>query len=301
MVALVAWVLLAAPGPNNEPVTRYDAEAVKAIKQSQVVVWGQIDKRSPAAPGVVEIVAHRVFKGGLDSPRLRVRIARTLSREDREGVSAWFLVRRPDGSYAEVAAASLMADYYFMDVAARMERAPYPGMQPQRIVDGVVVDLGLDSGLGRVSKAPPQATRSDQVMLVAQITNFGPTRTVLGRSESSELGKGNPKIDLEIRDGAGRDARQPDPGFMCGNLSELGDFVELRDGETLKFMVSYHYEKLPPGTYSARLRYTVRRDIEGLNVHGNFRGPDRATLARARTLWEGTVVSDWMTFSVVAK
>jgi len=117
-------------------------------------------------------------------------------------------------------------------------------------------------------------------MLVAQITNFGPTRTVLGRSETSELdgSKGDPRIDLEIRDRAGRDAKRPDPRFMCGNLSELGDFVDLRDGETLKFMVSFHYDNLSPGAYVARLHYNMRRDIEGLNVDGGFHPPDRGML-----------------------
>src|SRR5207344_2397271 len=151
------------------------------------------------------------------------------SREDREEVSAWFLARRRDGVYEEVAPASLMADRYFMDIAARIERTPFRGMLPRKVADGLVLDLGVDSGCGPVSKAPPGTTRNDQLMLVAQITNFGPTRTVLGRSETSELdgGKGDPRIDLEIKDRAGRDAKRPDPRFTCGNLSELGDFVDL--------------------------------------------------------------------------
>ena len=136
-------------------------------------------------------------------------------------------------------------------------------------------------------------------MLVGQVTNFGATRTLLGRSETSEVRRGYPRIDLEIRDRDGRDARSPDPRFICGNLSELGDFVDLRDGETLKFLVSFHYDRLPAGTYTARLRYTVGRDIAALNAHGNFDPPDAATLARAKTLWQGTAVSDWITFTVV--
>ena len=137
-------------------------------------------------------------------------------------------------------------------------------------------------------------------MLVGQVTNFGPTRTVLGGSETSELDRGSPKIRLELKDATGRDARTPDPQFMCGNFSELGDFIDLQDRETLRFMVCFHYEGLAPGTYSARLHYTVTRDITRLNVDGSFRRPDEVMLARARTLWEGTVASDWTTFSVVS-
>jgi len=75
--------------------------------------------------------------------------------------------------------------------------------------------------------------------------------------------------------------------------------VDLRDGETLRFMVDLHYDELRAGTYSARLHYAVKRNIQGLNVDGSFRHPDQATLTRAKTLWEGTVVSDWITFNVV--
>ena len=281
-------------------VARQDAQTARAIKRSQVVVWGEIEKRRPKSAGTVEILVHRLFKGSLESPILRVRIARELSREDRDEVSAWFLVRRWDGSYEEVTPALLMADYYFMNLAARTERRPFLGMEPRRVADGIVLDLGVDSGLGRVSKAPPRPVRSDQVMLVGQVTNYGPRRTVLSESETWEFNKGSPMINLEIRDEAGRDARTPDPRFMCGNVSEFGDFIDLRDGETLRFMVRFHYERLPPGTYSARLRYTVTRDIKQLNVDGFFHGPDAATLARAKTLWEGTVVSDWITFGVVS-
>ena len=63
-------------------------------------------------------------------------------------------------------------------------------------------------------------------------------------------------------------------------------------------MVSFHYEDLAAGTYTARLRYTVGRDIEALNANGNFDRPDAATLARAKTLWQGSAVSDWITFTV---
>jgi hypothetical protein len=163
-----------------------------------------------------------------------------------------------------------------------------------------VLDLGIDLGLGRAAKAPVEPIRSDQIMLVGQVTNFGAVRRVLGRSESSELGKGNPSIALEIRDRDGHDAIGPAPRIMCGNLSELGDFVDLRDGETLKFMVSFHYENLRAGTYRARLHYSVTRDIERLNVDGFFHPPDRATLTKATTLWEGTATSDWITFNVEA-
>jgi hypothetical protein len=255
--------------------------------------------RLASAGDFVEIVAQRLFKGSLESRRIRVHVARELSREDREEVSAWFLVRRPDGSYEETAPASMMAEYYFMDIAARTERMPFPGMTPRKVAEGIVLDLGVDSGLGSVSKAPVKATRSDRAMLVGQITNFGAVRRVMSPSESSELDKGNPRIYLEILDSAGRDARRLGRKVFCGNLSDLGEFVDLRHRETLKFMVQFHYDSLPAGTYTARLYYEVRRNIEGLNVDGSFRPPSRATLTRAKTLWEGTVVSDWITFRVV--
>jgi hypothetical protein len=303
-IGVVGSVSLGASAKDNvssaDIVARQDAEAARAIKQSQVVVWGRIVDGGSGSPGIVEVFAHRLFKGSLESPRLRVRIVRNLSREDREEVSAWFLVRRRDGLYEEVAPASLMADYYFMDVAARTERIPFPGMEPRRVADAIVVDLGVDSGLGRVSKTPPQAIRADHLMLVGQVTNFGPARPVLSASETSEINRGSPKIHLEIKDEAGRDAATPDPRFTCGNLSELGHFIDLNKGETLRFMVHFHYERLPPGVYSARLHYTVSREIKHLNVDGSFRLPDEATLARAKTLWEGTAVSEWITFRVAS-
>jgi hypothetical protein len=58
------------------------------------------------------------------------------------------------------------------------------------------------------------------------------------------------------------------------------------------------YDDLPPGTYRARLRYAVKRDIEDLDVHGDHLPPGRATIRRARTLWQGAAVSDWITFTV---
>jgi len=39
--------------------------------------------------------------------------------------------------------------------------------------------------------------------------------------------------------------------------------VDLRDGETLRFMVDLHYDKLRAGTYSARLHYAVKRTSKG--------------------------------------
>lgn len=296
---LAAGPALAEKSSVADIVARQDTKTAKAIKQSQVVVWGKVVDGGVESPGAVEVLVQRLFKGKLESPRLRVRIVRKLSREDREEVSAWFLVRRRDGVYEEVAPASQMADYYFMDVAARTERTPFPGMEPRRLADGIVVDLGVDYGLGKASKTPEQAIRGDHVLLAGQVTNFGPTRTVLSGAETSELDRGSPRIHLEIRDEAGRDARTPDPRFMCGNLSEVGHFIDLRDGETLRFMVRFHYERLPPGTYSARLHYTITRDIKRLNVDGSFRLPDDATLARAKTLWEGTAASEWITFRVL--
>ena len=303
-IALTAALLVIAGTPALahgvsvvDVVARQHARTEKAIERSHVVVWGGIDGSS-TSPDFVEILAHRVFKGSLESPRIRVHLHRKLSREDREDVSAWFLVKRGDGSYEEAAPASVMADYYFMDIAARVDRTPFPGMGPRKVADGVVLDLGVDSGLGRVSKAPTEATRHDRLMLVGQVTNFGAVRRVLGRSESSELGHGNPSLVLEIRDRDGHEATGPAPRIMCGNLSELGDFVDLRDGETLRFMVSFHYDDLHAGAYRARLRYTVKRSIEALNVDGSFHPPDQATLTKAKMLWEGTAVSDWIAFTV---
>jgi hypothetical protein len=300
LISVMAGKQVLADGASvADVVERQYADTEEAIKRSQVVVWGKLDGR-PSSQDLVEILAHRVFKGSLESPRIRVHLHRKLSSEDRDDLSAWFLVKRRDGSYEEVAPASGMADYYFMDIAARVDRTPFPGMRPRKIGDGIVLDLGFDSGLGRVSKTPVEATRSDRLMLVGQVANFGAVRRVLGRSERSELGRGNPGIVLEIKDRAGHDATGPAPRIMCGNLSELGDFVDLRDGQTLRFMVSFHYDDLQAGTYRARLRYTVKRDIEGLNVDGFFHPPDQATLTKAEALWEGTAVSDWITFTVEA-
>jgi hypothetical protein len=301
VVAVAGKPLLANEISAADLIARQHAATEKAIRRSQVVVWGKMDGGTGStSAGFVEIVVQRLFKGSLESPRIRVRVHRKLTRDDREAFSAWFLVKRGDGIYKEVAPASLMADYYFMDVAARLDRTPFSGMQPRRVADGIVLDLGIDLGLGRVSTAPVETIRSDRVMLVAQVTNFGAVRKVLGRSESSELGKGNPSIALEITDRDGHDATGPAPRIMCGNLSELGDFVDLRDGETLKFMVSLHYGNLRAGTYRARLHYSVTRDIERLNVDGEFHTPDRGTLTKAKALWEGTVTSDWITFNVEA-
>ena len=63
-------------------------------------------------------------------------------------------------------------------------------------------------------------------------------------------------------------------------------------------MVSFHYDDLHAGAYRARLRYTVKRSIEALNVDGSFHPPDQATLTKAKMLWEGTAVSDWIAFTV---
>src|SRR6478752_2573974 len=86
-----------------------ERETDRAISKSDVVVLAR-----PGPGGATSLEVERTLKGTLDSRRLRMRLARKLSEEDRRSTSAWFLVHRADGVFEEVAPASAMADYFFM-------------------------------------------------------------------------------------------------------------------------------------------------------------------------------------------
>ena len=72
------------------------------------------------------------------------------------------------------------------------------------------------------------------------------------------------------------------------------DFVELQSGDALSFTVDTRDYLLGPGRYRARLRYVGSRAL--------YPGKEPTVERQARTkfdqMWEGTVESNWVSFTV---
>jgi hypothetical protein len=317
IAAFLAMAVPAAGGATGaesalDPYAGIVARTERAIRASEIVVLATVDRGAPRPPpGEARLLARQVLKGSLDAREIPVLLKRTLSREDfGPDPSAWYLVRRADGRFDEAAPAVHMADYFFMELIARMERKGFAGIEPRRVPDGLVLELALDSGLGRASKTPIWSTGAAAPLLVAQLTNYGARRTLLPPLDGSEREERYPELRLELEREGGRAVPKQKAAFVCGNISGPApeDFVDLGDGESLRFMVrlpAFFHFRVAPGSYRARLHYAAKRSLRGVNDYvprpaGSKRMSkiSEAAAAKLQTLWEGSLVSEWLSFTV---
>jgi hypothetical protein len=243
--------------------------------------------------GKVGLTADRVLKGRLKARHLVVRMSPEMARDGFESRALWFLKRRADGEFDPVVAPR-GDDVESKDMVARSVRRSFPGLEAVPAADGLILTLGIDSRMGSATKNPKPIDRRN-LLLVAQLTNFGASRVVTPPLDGSKEGRRYPKVLLEIRNQSGRTPPMRGRG-MCGNMNPfaLNNFVELGVGQALTFTIESDQYLLGPGRYKARLRYVASRALDPR------REPkvERSALSRFGQLWEGTVESNWVTFTI---
>src|SRR5262245_22221304 len=131
----------------------------------------------------------------------------------------------------------------------------------------------------------------ENLNLVAEFENRGkkPISVVI---DVTPLSHGS--YALEFTDDRERPVH-PDTFGMCGTMSPLQEHeIALIDAGS-RFRTPVHAGRgtLDPGNYRARLRY---------NAHDSYRGPESLSpevVRRLKHFWTGTLVSNWISLTVV--
>ncbi len=139
------------------------------------------------------------------------------------------------------------------------------------------------------------------VQFIAQFENHdSAAQAVMPRLDGSELHWRYPYYDIEIRDSTGKSIGRPGRS-RCGNIDPLHtrDIVLLQPGEIFRTWFGHYYMYgLPPGTYRARLRYTAKQDLSKMGLSG----PDDPDMReQIKSVWEGTIESNWIDINVTAQ
>jgi hypothetical protein len=269
----------------------------ESARESRVIVVADVapDGSIPMEEGgTLRLVASRVLKGTLRSRSVAVRLTPEMARNGFPATGIWFLGREAGGAF-EVVEPPIKSVWDPVEMISKVTHRPISGLTPDSEGNWLALTLGMASRLGTAEPSPKHAVDRKDVLLVAQLTNFGATRVVTPPLDGSRTGRRYPKVLLEIRDQAGR--TPPRRGRAgCGNMNPFAreDFVELQSGDALSFTVDTRDYLLGPGRYRARLRYVASRALHP--------GKEPTVAREARTkfdqMWEGTVESNWVSFTV---
>jgi hypothetical protein len=275
-------------------------QTLTAVPHSDVVIAAEVVRHNPSqTPSlVVELRVQHVLKGWMESSQVLVHMLKPIEpADDSTTTRSWFLRRRPDGEFDEIKRAPSRANFFFDKFVQKTDLSPFPGMETPSSKEFVLLELGSENGLGQASMQPSGSTDLGDLRLVGQIRNFGPLITVTPPLYGSAYGWRSPYLSLQLEDAEGNKV-QPERFGLCGNMDGLfeDDFVDLAPGQALRFFLqheSFGYRHLPPGVYRARLSMTFRRTLKGVEYRVS-----RATRQRLSSLWEGTLISNWLQFSI---
>ena len=189
----------------------------------------------------------------------------------------------------------------FEDAISRVDRKTrYPGMpKPEpggKALSAVLAVRDADGAPGPSARIAAGAG----LRLAVQFENHAAgARAVMPCLDGSSRRRQYPYYELEVVDAAGGHVPRAQTRPRCGNTEPLGrwDVVPLDEGEVFRTSASADgYDRLPPGKYRVRLRYTASRDRRMSLVP---LGPDDPVAVEAlKSVWEGELVSNWVDVEV---
>ena len=188
------------------PVEAKADSLAESARESRVIVVADVapDRSVPLEQGgTLRLVASRVLKGRLRSPAVAARLTPEMARRGFPTTGIWFLGRQA-GDIFEVVAPPIESVWDPVEMLSKVTHRPISGLTPDSEGNWLALTLGMDSRLGTAEPSPKHAVDRKDVLLVAQLTNFGAARVVTPPLDGSETGRRYPKVLLEIRDQAGR-------------------------------------------------------------------------------------------------
>jgi hypothetical protein len=252
----------------------------------------------PSGPTKTTFQVERSFKGAGSSSLTVI-----LSERDSPGISAVYFLA-PAGRHLKVICVWTAGSWHTAREAVFRadKRCRVPGIPIPEAKGGLVLGLGIVDAHG---KARTQASVGSYAELQAldlllQFENLGSSSAVMPPLDGSTSKFRFPHYVVEVRDAKGQPAKLPRQ-FGCKTTNPLRarDVIPLASNEVFRTSAPWFGNReLDPGTYTVRLRYVAKRDPQGQKIqHTKGAAQVRAAL---KTVWEGTLVSNWITIKVTA-
>lgn len=217
----------------------------------------------------------------------------------------WFVHDKlPSGRFG-VEGTRAPADYLALirDKISRInkKKTPMPGLpKPRSDSAPVSVVLAFDNGT-ETAATSIRVAAGTQVTLIAQFENHDSAEhAVMPCLDASDVFWRYPHYRIEVRDATGKAVTRHGVS-MCGNVDPLRarDIILLQTGEIFRTRFEhYMLDGFPPGSYRARLKYTAKQDQTAKGISPMPDDPD--LLERIKTVWQGTIESNWIDIQVTA-
>jgi hypothetical protein len=283
-------------------------------RDAKLIVVGRITKvhsceHPRGIPGVgtvatATIKVERHLKGTSDAETIEIQFQceSNLDLEPDDEDVIWFIRdKMDDGRHAvrdwKWGTSSARHIDWALGLVDRKTRIPgmpkaEPGKKP--------ISLGLvatdEKGKGATSVRV--GSLGDLTLLVQFENHQEGTRAVVPFLYGSDLGLRYPRYELEILDADGK-AVPRRPVITCATVGELSkwDIVALEKGEVFRCQIlSVQRYSAPNGKYRVRVLYTAKQDAT-ISVRPT-RELDAQLSAALKTVWEGTLESNWIEVEV---
>jgi hypothetical protein len=279
-------------------------------RKAEMVVVGRVTavhscKHPLGMPGIGTIATatisiERYLKGKSDVKTIEVVLRcesnLELTTDDEDVI--WFLrERQPDGRHLVEGWKWGVSETRYIESALRLvdRKTRILGMpEPKPADQPVSVVLGVPDGSGKALTSTRVGSFRNLRLLVQFENHKSGSRSVMPCLHGSDIRWRYPYYDLEIVDADGN-AVPRGTVVACrsvGAFSKL-DIVPLEKGEVFRGELPMQgYDRLPYAKYRMRLHYTSKQDAT-IKVSPD-RQPSAAALTALKTVWEGSITSNWI-------